>query len=850
VTTSSVLEQAKQLASLGFNPLPTRRGKKSPGVESWKKYQRERTDSMVETWWGTGSGYVGIWTATGAISGLVVLDCDSAEAETFWRGLIGAEMEATTCVKTAKGHHYWFSIGPGQKVDSWAYHEGDISFDVKAEGGGVMTPPSPHPFGGFYSWVREPASIFPCPSLLLDKGRGALARLKGESGKDDHGDPTDGQGAEDAGPMRTLLEQLLNNPPSEGGRNEWLIRVAGHLAKMMPFEDAYHAMVKQMNKSLKDPLSDAEVRKTANSAWEMEQTKGPDTIANLRAQGIVSGEPDSVNGWLVGSGAALLCPAMVGEGETKHEALVAWADFDIKTLGIIRGGENTDYLVELCSAYGALECKVSGKILGSTRDLTVWLAERRVSVMPPPKDMNARQSVAGRLLRYINSQDAPVYSSVDALGWSDEVSGFICHEGIITAGATQSLPFGDVRPAPILSEWAPYHYGFAGTRAGAKAVLAEVMTFHDEEVCAVYGAWWAACFLKEQIVQRTALFPFMALEAPSESGKTTGFFSLMMQLSGNREGHGEYTMAVLRDRVSAHKNGPVWIDDMSDPAQTLDLIRQATSGGSRSKKGENRHSQETVTLVAPIVMSAEGLQALSTEKALSDRAIKLTVPSPVGRVSLNDPTRPQWDDITDLQLQWQRNLTQMAGHFCSMALECLPMVEGLQDLRPAGGGGRFNDSMAIVRLGSRVLVELGADPRVVATVDEWVDNRTTIYDPNANLLTQAVLPWAWRDLGYPQSSNNGVVVFLDRDGYMWYREEAMADAWAQRHNLTARERQLGSLESLRDQRRRLGIEGKGTNKRTAPGGNPSIRYQRLPLDASRAVREAAGWLDDDEGRLL
>lgn len=847
-----MLEQAKQLASLGFNPLPTRRGKKSPGVESWKKYQRERTDPMIETWWGTGSGYVGIWTATGAISGLVVLDCDSAEAETFWRGLIGAEMEATTCVKTAKGHHYWFAIGAGQKVESFAVHDEEtgISFDVKAEGGGVMTPPSPHPFGGFYSWVREPDAIFPCPSLLLDKGRGALARMKGETTTEANGDATEDEGAEDAGPVRTLLEQLLNNPPAEGGRNEWMIRVLGHLSKMMPFEDAYHAMAKQINKSLEVPLDEAELRKTANSAWEMEQTKGPDTIANLRQQGIVSGEPEAGNGWLVGSGTALLCPAMVGEGETKHEALLAWADFDLKTLGVIKGGENTDYLVELRSAYGALECKVSGKVLGSTRDLTVWLAERRVSVMPPVKDMNARQSVAGRLLRYINSQDAPVYTSVNALGWADEVSGFITHEGIILAGSMEAQAFGDTRPAPILGEWAPYHYGFEGTREGARGVLAEVMTFHDEEVCAVYGAWWAACFLKEQIVQRTALFPFMALEAPSESGKTTGYFSLMMQLSGNREGHGEYTMAVLRDRVSAHKNGPVWIDDMSDPAQVLDLIRQATSGGSRSKKGENRHSQETVTLVAPIVMSAEGLQALSTEKALSDRAIKLTVPSPVGRMSLSDSSRPQWDDITDLQLQWQRNLTQLAGHYCSMALECLPMVEDLQSLRPAGGGGRFNDSMAILRLGARVLVELGADEGVIATVDAWVENRTHIYDPNANLLTQAVLPWAWRDLNYPVTATHGVVVFRDRDGHIWYREAALADMWGRRNSLTARERQLGSLESLRDQRRRLGVEGTGSAKRTAPGGSPSVRYQRLPIEVSATVAEAAGWDDEQPETLL
>jgi hypothetical protein len=822
---------------------------KSPGLPSWKKYQKESTAGFVEGWWGPGSDYIGIWTCTGSVSGLVVLDCDSAEADAFWRSLPGmaAAMDATTCVKTSKGFHYWFAIAPNSKVKSWAYHEGVISFDVKAEGGGVMTPPSPHPDGGFYSWVREPSELLPAPSWVSDGGKGALARIADPSAKEDNGEATEDKSLESPR-VSSLLSELLENPPDAGGRNEWLIRVAGHYAKTIPWEHAYEATMRLANSALKEPLGEAEFLKTVASAWNMEQAKTRTTVEALREQGFTSGEPDSENGWLMGTGNKLMCPSMhETEDGRKVETLVEFADFDIQVLGIVKGADSLDFLVLFMQGSRTVEREISGACMGSMRELLVWLAKQGGTFSAPVGDRHPKLSPATRLLRYLRSQGAPVYKSIKALGWDDEAAGFITHEGIIRAGATEPLPFADQRPAPILREWAPYRYGFAGSRKDAIEVLREVMTFHEETVCAVYGSWWAACFLKQQIMGRTALFPFMALEAPSESGKTTGFFSLLMQLAGNYEGHGEYTIAVLRDRVSAHFNGPVWVDDVTNPGAVLDLIRQATSGGSRSKKGENRHSQETVELVAPIAISAEGLQALSTEKALSDRAIRLTVPSPVGRRSLHDATRPQWDDITNLQSRYKRDLSQIAGHMASMALECLPMVEGMTKLRP-DGGGRFADTMMILRFGSRVLESMGVSG-VIERTDAWVEQRVHVYDPSANLLTKQILPWAWRDLGYPRSCKHGTPVFLDNDGSMWYREEKLADMWAARREITDRERQLGSLDSMRDQRRRLwGIEGNGQRLRV---GEQQLRYQRLSAIISEPIVEAAGWSEGPEdGKML
>jgi hypothetical protein len=150
-----LLAAARKLLAVGINILPVLPGEKRPGLASWKRYQSTMaTNEEVDSWFAAGSPFTGIWVPTGRVSRLVVLDCDSAGADAFWRGQIGEQMDATTCVSTARGRHYWFRTAPGSPVKSWSVHEGDIQFDVLADGKGVMAPPSPHPNGTNYGWIR------------------------------------------------------------------------------------------------------------------------------------------------------------------------------------------------------------------------------------------------------------------------------------------------------------------------------------------------------------------------------------------------------------------------------------------------------------------------------------------------------------------------------------------------------------------------------------------------------------------------------------------------------------------------------------------------------------------------
>jgi len=841
---ASILEEARRLSAMGFNVLPTRRGKKSPAVK-WEQWQHQPTAGMVESWWNAHSGFVGIFTMTGEASGLLVLDCDSDEADAFWRTLIGPEMDATACVKTRKGHHYWFSIPGGAVVPGWAYHEGSLSWDVKAEGGGVMTPPSPHPEGGSYEWVRPPESTIEAPSALLNGLAGISGRLAAYSGQEVDTAPV-------AESIASMLDALRASPPKgQGGRNVWLTKVCGHHAAHIKFYDAYLGYVRQDNALLSPPLDEAELLKTADSIWQAEHAKSTLFEFQLDMADCVED-----NGWLIGGNGLLWCPVTVDKVTT----LASWCDFDIKVLGIIQSedAETVDYLVTLTTLHGKLECVLPSKILGRGNELMAWLMARRATIISPKGDLHAKVSFATRLGRYVKAQPAEAWRMVPHLGFDDVSGMWLCHEGVIGAESAQAEPFTGqgVRPSTSLlaRNAAPYHYGFSGTRWDAQDVLCEVMTFHDETVCAVFGAWWAASFLKPQIMKRAALFPFMALEAPSGSGKTNGFFALMVQLGGNTEGHGQQTTAVFRDRASAHNAGIVWIDDVSDLDDTLDIIRQATSGGSRSKKSFDNTTNEKVKLVSPIVLSGEGITGLGGEKALSDRAIRLSVPLPNARMSLHgEEGRSQWLDITDLMDQYPgkngSDLTQLAGWFVSMALECVSDLESehWNSLRPNGALARFGDSMTILRIGARILEHLmgvKSPGPWVERVDAWVEAEIAKYNPDANVLTNTILPRALlADSGVLRRQAHGdTMVFLDEFGCLNYSESMVCAWWLKHNHITERERQLGELGSMREQRERIIGKTKSTRVRVAKAaGVAQLRYYVLPVDLSSWIVEQAGF---------
>jgi len=250
------IDAARQLASWGFVVLPARYQGKAPTVK-WQDYQDEPPgEETLEQFFGS-IALSNYWVLCGRPSRLVVLDCDNREGVAWAHTEIGTDvLESTPRVRTSKGEHFYFRLPDGVTIPQWSLHEpGGPSLDLRSDGGGVIAPPSLHRSGVVYRWLRTPDEGWqPVPDALLR--------------------PADGnakQHSEGQGPQRSTLAALLAEPPNEGGRNDWLTKVAGHYAKQLTHHDAYLESVHLAAQSTRPPLP--EWRKVADSVWKAEQAK-------------------------------------------------------------------------------------------------------------------------------------------------------------------------------------------------------------------------------------------------------------------------------------------------------------------------------------------------------------------------------------------------------------------------------------------------------------------------------------------------------------------------------------------------------------------------------------------------
>ncbi len=145
----------------GWSCFPIPRGEKAAKVK-WERWQAKRPDPATVAGWASRESNIAI--VTGAISGLLVLDLDSADAV--------AEAEAlglpdTIRAKTAKGQHFYFQH-PGGTIKNRAGIK--PGWDIRCDGGYVVGPGSLHPSGAEYSWHHPPGlfDLAPPPQWLLD----------------------------------------------------------------------------------------------------------------------------------------------------------------------------------------------------------------------------------------------------------------------------------------------------------------------------------------------------------------------------------------------------------------------------------------------------------------------------------------------------------------------------------------------------------------------------------------------------------------------------------------------------------------------------------------------------------
>lgn len=146
-----VRESADLYLELGLSIIPISLTEKKPAI-SWKEYQsRQPTEEEVDSWFNDGvpceggtTKVFGLGIVTGAISNLVVVDCDNQEALEY--AVNDGEIFSNVTVKTTRGNHFYFRH-PGfpvpNKVGSVSTDWPNLNgLDLRGDGGYVVAPPS------------------------------------------------------------------------------------------------------------------------------------------------------------------------------------------------------------------------------------------------------------------------------------------------------------------------------------------------------------------------------------------------------------------------------------------------------------------------------------------------------------------------------------------------------------------------------------------------------------------------------------------------------------------------------------------------------------------------------------
>jgi len=163
-------EAALAYARRGWAVFPLQRRSKEPAVAG--AYKAATTDvGQVSTWWHRWPD-ANIGLATGAVSGLWVLDIDGPEGEASFAALVGehgGELAETLMASTGKGHHLYWRLPTG--VDQGRRIGVRPGLDVIGSQGYLVAPPSIHPSGRLYVWCDADHELEVAPEWLLTLDR-------------------------------------------------------------------------------------------------------------------------------------------------------------------------------------------------------------------------------------------------------------------------------------------------------------------------------------------------------------------------------------------------------------------------------------------------------------------------------------------------------------------------------------------------------------------------------------------------------------------------------------------------------------------------------------------------------
>ena len=221
----------------GWGILPVKPDEKRPYMTNWLQYTRTKpSKTQVISWFNALSG-AGVGLVTGRVSGIVVLDvenwCPTPVDELLKR------YPTNMIARSGGGGVHLFYSYP-QNVSKISNRVGIFEgADLRADGGFLVLPPTMHPSGNRYEWIKRGIpGAFPMAFLDLE------AR------------PT----ASNEGWITEALRGV-----SEGGRNDTCARLAGYFFKKGLNSDIVEALLMEWNEKNDPPLPVTEVRTTIKS---------------------------------------------------------------------------------------------------------------------------------------------------------------------------------------------------------------------------------------------------------------------------------------------------------------------------------------------------------------------------------------------------------------------------------------------------------------------------------------------------------------------------------------------------------------------------------------------------------
>ena len=166
------LDAALEYAARGWRVFPLPPATKTPKLKSWQTKATTDPD-QIRTWW-TAKPDAGVAIATGAQSGIWVLDVDVVDDKTGDETLRDLEavhgpLPATkTSITGSGGVHYLFQWPDGADIRNSAGTRLGSGLDVRGDGGFIVAPPSVHPYGTCYEWdLGEPDEPVEAPEWLI-----------------------------------------------------------------------------------------------------------------------------------------------------------------------------------------------------------------------------------------------------------------------------------------------------------------------------------------------------------------------------------------------------------------------------------------------------------------------------------------------------------------------------------------------------------------------------------------------------------------------------------------------------------------------------------------------------------